>query len=86
MPVMKLLAAFGVVTMSLCFAANAATLVSAGCNGSRIAGQSHARQPAKACPLQRLAEQKRCSCVTYAGTRCTGPCISAGKPYGCECK
>jgi hypothetical protein len=83
---MKLLSAVAVVTMALCFAANAATLTSASCDGGRIAGESRVQQPAKVCPVQRVAEQKRCSCVTYAGTRCTGPCLSAGKPYGCECK
>jgi hypothetical protein len=47
------------------------------------AGQRHS---VNACPVIRLAEDKRCTCTTYAGTKCTGPCLSAGKPYGCACK
>jgi hypothetical protein len=84
---MKRLVVLAVVMSSLCFTCNAETLKGANCDGALTTAQNQAQQSRKACPVLRVAQKdKRCSCVTYAGTRCTGPCMSAGKPYGCECK
>jgi hypothetical protein len=55
------------------------------CTGSSVNAAAHQRS-VKACPVIQLAQANRCSCITYAGTKCTGPCIHAGKPYGCLCK
>lgn len=42
--------------------------------------------PTKVCSAQRVAQQNTCSCTTYAGYTCSGPCTASGKPYGCLCK
>ena len=69
-----------------CVTCNAEPLKSLNCDSSRINGVSKVQHSANSCSAQRLAQQSACSCTTYAGTQCSGPCISAGKPYGCLCK
>lgn len=71
----------------LCVAGNAEPTKNLSCDSDRVASVSHSQRSANACPVQRLAQQdNRCTCTTYAGTKCTGPCMTAGKPYGCMCK
>jgi hypothetical protein len=83
---MKRLVAATVMTF-FCFACHAEPAKNLSCDSSRVAGAGHSQQSANACPVLRLAQQdNRCTCTTYAGTKCTGPCMSAGKPYGCMCK
>ena len=83
---MKSIVVFAALTLSLCVSCNAKTLKHTSCDATPAIAKLQLQRPDKACPVLRLAADKRCSCITYSGTRCTGPCLSAGKPYGCNCK